>query len=219
MKRKENEMLRDCNFWFSIITAITAIIALSLSWHQARIGNKQHLFDRRLKAYMIVNGVMNLYEKNRKRLKEIDWNEPHFAIDLEFLWLTNNSYMEQQIEVMRHPLEQSYQKEFLKRLEELQLLAQEIQLIFTGKKAIMYAEFVFAYQEILHKMYQYQIIIDKINKENENQPTELNLLQKRFGEEMYRKELSDAMGKLEDKYAIAMDYNVVRKVEKQIRLK
>lgn len=219
IKKGKNKMLNDWNFWFSIITAVTAIIAVFLSWKQTRLSNKQQLFERRLNAHMVVAGLIELYKTNRERLEKIDWSEPQLANDFEFSWLTNNSYMEQHIEVMNHPLEQPYQKEFLKKLEELRLLAKEIQLIFTGKEIIMYADFVIAYQELLFKMYRYQIIIDKIEKENENNPTELNVLQTRFGEEKYRNELRIAMEKLSQTYIMIVNNDVDNKMKKQIRLK
>lgn len=212
-------MVNDLNFWFSIITAITAIIALFLSWHQTRLSNKQHLFDRRLQDYMLVNGIMGLYEKNRERLEKIDWNKPQLTIDLEFLQLTNNSYMEKQVEVMKHPLEQSYQKEFLKKLEELQLLAKEFPLIFNGKETVMFADFVTAYQEAIFIMYQYKIVINDMEKENAKHPTKLKTLQEWFGEKKHREELKAAMKKLNQTYIKVIDSNADNKIKKQIRLK
>ena len=68
---EEYFMLKDWNFWFSIITAITAIWALVLSFHQIKLSNKQNLFDRRLKVYMLVNGLISLCKDNYKWLSEI----------------------------------------------------------------------------------------------------------------------------------------------------
>lgn len=212
-------MLNNWNFWFSIITAITAIIAVFLSWKQTRLSNKQHLFELRLNTYMVVVGLIELYKTNRERLEKVDWSKPQFANDFEFLWLTNNSYMQEQIEVMNHPLEQPYQKEFLKKLEELRLLAKEIQLIFTGKEIIMYADFVIAYQEVLFKIYQYQIVINKIKEENQRQPTELAVLQKRIGEEKYRTDLATVMENLRQKYIVIVENKPDEKIRKQICLK
>ena len=52
--------MKDWNFWCSILTALTAVLALGLSVHQIRLSNKQHLFDRRLKVYMLVDGIISL---------------------------------------------------------------------------------------------------------------------------------------------------------------
>ena len=57
-------MWNDWNFWCSIITAIAAIVALILSVKQSRLSNKQQLFERRLRAYMLANGLISLCKDN-----------------------------------------------------------------------------------------------------------------------------------------------------------
>ena len=43
-------MLKDWNFWCSVITALTATLALVLSVCQISLSNKHQLFDRRMEA-------------------------------------------------------------------------------------------------------------------------------------------------------------------------
>lgn len=126
-------MWRDWNFWLALVTAVTAVVALVLNSYQIRLSNKQHLFDRRLNDYMVAAGLVSLYKDNRALLMRKREDEPQFAIDQEFLWLTNNSYMESQIEAISHPLTQPYHKNFLKKREDLRALSTEIGLIFDGK--------------------------------------------------------------------------------------
>ena len=52
-------ILKDWNFWCSILTALTAALTLGLSVHQIRLSNKQHLFDRRVKVYMLADGIIS----------------------------------------------------------------------------------------------------------------------------------------------------------------
>lgn len=115
-------MLNNWNFWLSLITAMTAILAVVLSVKQISLSNKHHLFERRLKVYMIVSGLVCLYKENRNLIERKRKDEPQFAIDHEFIWLTNNTYMEAQSEAIVHPLEQPYHKDFLKKREELRRL-------------------------------------------------------------------------------------------------
>ena len=56
-------MFKDWNFWFSVITAIVAVIALFQTNRQIRLGNKQHLFDMRIEYYLIAKGMMQLFDK------------------------------------------------------------------------------------------------------------------------------------------------------------
>lgn len=64
------------------ISAIVAIIALLISCYQARLSNKQSLFNRRLNIWITVDILMSVYAKNAKNLEHND--EPQMAIGLLF---------------------------------------------------------------------------------------------------------------------------------------
>lgn len=87
-------MLRDWNFWCTVMTSVAAVVAIGVSVHQIRLSNKQQLFERRLKAYMMANSIISLCKENYVFLSEKRKAEPQFANDLVFVWLTNNTYME-----------------------------------------------------------------------------------------------------------------------------
>lgn len=48
------------------ISAIVAIIALLISCYQARLSNKQSLFNRRLNIWITVDKLMSVYAKTRR---------------------------------------------------------------------------------------------------------------------------------------------------------
>ena len=48
------------------ISAIVAIIALLISCYQARLSNKQSLFNRRLNIWITVDKLMRVYAKTRR---------------------------------------------------------------------------------------------------------------------------------------------------------
>ena len=52
-------MLRDWNFWCTVMTSAAAVVAIGVSVRQIQLSNKQQLFDRRLKAYMMANENKN----------------------------------------------------------------------------------------------------------------------------------------------------------------
>ena len=211
-------MLKDWNFWCSILTALNAVLALGLSVHQIRLSNKQHLFDRRLKAYMLANGLVSLCKENYMWLSAKRKNTPQFANDSVFIWLTNNTYMEGQADAIEHPLEQPFHKEFLRKREELRNTAMEIELIFKGEAALAYSDFLRSYEVALAVMYQYQIIIDKMRKENEKHPMTIEESEKMFSEKEYRDNLYDALEKLRKAYdAVAQD-QVEKQMKKQLKL-
>ncbi len=206
-------MLEDWNFWCTVITVVATVIALVLSVHQIRLSNKQQLFDRRLKAYMLASSIISLCKENHMWLSGKRDAAPQFTNDYIFIWLTNNTYMEGQADAIKHPLEQPFHNEFLKKREELRSMAMEFELIFKGNVATLYSNFLKDYEKTLAVMYQYQIIIANMEKENSKRPRTSEELSQMFSEEKYRNDLYDAMDKLRESYdAVAQE-----KVEKQLR--
>ena len=211
-------MLKDWNFWCSILTAFTAVRALVLSCLQISLSNKQHLFDRRLKAYMLTNGLISLCKGCYTLLSAEREDGPQFANDYIFTLLTNNTYMESQSSVIEHPLEQPFHKEFLRKREEIRNTAMEIELIFKGKAALAYSNFLRAYESSLDVMYQYQIVLDKMKKENYIHHITTEESGKMFSEKKYRDNRYDALEKLCKAYdAVAQD-NIEKRMKKQLKL-
>ena len=211
-------MLKDWNFWCSIITAIAAIVALILSVKQSRLSNKQQLFERRLRAYMLANGLISLCKDNYMWISAKREERPQLENDLVFMCLTNNSYLEEQAKAIEHPLEQSFHREFLRKREELRKLAMEFELIFKGDVALKYSEFLRAYENALYKMYQYQIIIDRMKKANEESPMTVEAAGEIFSEEKYRDSLFNALDNLRKTYDVAAQDKVEKQLKKQLSL-
>ena len=211
-------MLRDWNFWCTVMTSVAAVVAIGVSVHQIRLNNKQQLFERRLKAYMMANSIISLCKENYVFLSEKRKAEPQFANDLVFVWLTNNTYMEGQAEAIEHPLEQPFHKELLKKREELRNMAMEFEFIFKGNVASLYGNFLRDYENALAVMYQYEIIIRKMKEENEKYPHTSEVLSKMFSEEEYRDRLYDALGKLKVSYDTVSQEKNDKQLRKQLAL-
>lgn len=211
-------MLRDWSFWCTVMTSVAAVIAIGVSVHQIRLSNKQQLFERRLKAYMMANSIISLCKENYVFLSEKRKAEPQFANDLVFVWLTNNTYMEGQAEAIEHPLEQPFHKELLKKREELRNMAMEFEFIFKGNVASLYGNFLRDYENALAVMYQYEIIIRKMKEENEKYPHTSEVLSKMFSEEEYRDRLYDALGKLKVSYDTVSQEKNDKQLRKQLAL-
>lgn len=211
-------MLRDWNFWCTVMTSVAAVVAIGVSVHQIRLSNKQQLFERRLKAYMMANSIISLCKENYVFLSEKRKAQPQFANDLVFVWLTNNTYIEGQAEAIEHPLEQPFHKELLKKREELRNMAMEFEFIFKGNVASLYGNFLRDYENALAVMYQYEIIIRKMKEENEKYPHTSEVLSKMFSEEEYRDRLYDALGKLKVSYDTVSQEKNDKQLRKQLAL-
>lgn len=210
-------MLYDWNFWFSVITGLTAIIALVLTFIQLHLSNKQSLFDRRLECYLKMDGLFQLYKENQKHFEGERKDEPIFAVDLEFLWLTNNTYLEEVGGSIKKPLENPGHKKFLIKREELKKLAIEAELVFKGSEAKDISLFILAYERLLFKMYQYQIILGKLHEYAEQYHSTLSDAQKGIDEPSYRNNLLEAYTELKTVYLQVEKNSAIKKLKKQIK--
>ena len=118
-------MLKNWSFWCSVITPIATIFALIISCSQIALSNKQSLFDRRLKAYMLVQGLIGLCKEYLDAILRERTSKPVYSIDSIFAEITNNSYMESQADAIKNPLQAPYHQNFLRKREELRSLAME----------------------------------------------------------------------------------------------
>ena len=90
-------------------------------------------------------------------------------------------------------------------------------MIFKGDVALKYSEFLRAYENALDKMYQYQIIIDKMKKANEENPVTVEA-GKMFSEEKYRADLYNALDNLRKTYDVVAQDKVEKQLKKQLSL-
>lgn len=146
-------MLKDYNFWLSVVTAVVAVVALIQTRRQIKVSNKQHLLYKRVENYLIEEGLVQLYKKNQSSLK-YEKDEPLLAIDFISSLLINNIYLEQITHVINNTLEPSIQKEFLIKIESIKDVAAKIKFLFSGKSAILLGDFVMPFQKLLFSMYQ-----------------------------------------------------------------
>ena len=211
-------MIKDFNFWFSAITGTTAIIALILTFIQIRLSNKQSLFERRLECYLKIDGLMQLYKENQKSLEAERKDEPLFAVDLEFLWLTNNTYLEEASEAIKKPLENPGHKKFLIKREELKKLSTEVELIFKGRSAKTISCFISDYEQLLFKMYQYQILLNNMQNYSEQFKATLEMAQKGVNETAYREKLLNAYADIKMVYLQVSQNYVMEKLKSQLKL-
>lgn len=202
---------------FSVITSIIAILALVQTNRQMKLSNKQQLFDRRLKIYTTVHGLLELYAQNRNMFELDKKDEIQYTLDYEYKWLTNNTFMAEICDVIDDPLEINYRRTFMKKCEELQALAMEAQFVFQNENIKSYSGFLICYKDTLVQMCRYQIVFIKMCKENEKKPMRIEDWGKAFGEERYRKELCDIMTKLKNAYMEIVDNQVEEKIKQEIK--
>jgi hypothetical protein len=206
------------NDFFNYGSAIAAVIALIITVWQAKLSNKQALFDRRVKVYIDSMSFIEMYKENEKSIiKSIRQKEPFFTIDFDMASLTNNSYLENLMLGFSTPLGDSH-KEFLVKIEEIKKLALEIDLLFGKKYSIFLSEFILNYQKLLFNMYQYNIHFEKVKKYAEEYNKSLEESVSHLKEEETRTILINSYAKLKNSYDALNSGDTMRKIKKMIKL-
>ena len=206
---------------FAIVTAVIAIIALFQTHTQIKISNKQFLFDKRLKKYLLIKGLLDLYRENEGILNYSNNSDKEaIIVDLQFISLTNNTYLKDITCIITEPKNNEFKSNFLIKMEELKEFSNEIKFIFQNKGGKELSNFVMKYQNVLMELYKYQIISnlminDKIPRKQK--PTYIEL-QKEYGELTHRYRLYDAIEDLKRSYNNVMKNKAINKIEKFIKL-
>ena len=198
------------------ISAIVAIIALLISCYQARLSNKQSLFNRRLNIWITVDKPMDVYAKNAKNLKHDD--EPQMAIGLLFEWLTNTTYLQSISASINHVLENDPQLKLHLKLDEMRSLAMEARFCFKGKSGDAIADFLEAYQSLLFSMYQYQILLNKMSQSAKVYQWTLEQASEKLDEPEQRKDLFEKENALAASYKTLYQQNKRGAIQRQIKL-
>lgn len=212
------DLFNNWNFLLSLVTGLAAVIALVLTFKQIRLSNKQSLFNRRLECYLKIVGLMELYKENQKLLESDRKDEPIFTVEDNFSYITNNTYLEEVYEAIKKPLENPGHKKLLVKLEELKKLALEVDMIFKGRKKSDISFFILSYEQVLFKMYRYQIAMKELKKYTKQNPPILEVAQKETNEPQERKKLLKAYTKLKEAYLLVEKNNSMEKLKKQIQL-
>ena len=198
------------------ISAIVAIIALFISCYQARLSNKQSLFNRRLNIWITVDKLMSVYAKNAKNLEHND--EPQLAIDRLFVWLTNTTYLKSISASINHVLDADPQLKLHLKLDEMRTLAMEARFCFKGKSGDAIGEFIEAYQSLLFSMYQYQILLNKMSQSAKEYQWTLVQASEKLHEPDKRKDLFEKESALAASYKTLCLQNKRRAIQRQMKL-
>ena len=203
------EFFSNPNTWLSIVTILMSGCALFLTLWQIRVSNKQQLFDKRLDKYLFVLDILTTY-KNAESTLGCDLSGD---MGYQFSLLTNCGFMESITEVIQDPIQHQLHKDFLRKLEEIEKNAVEIELLWKSKEAKCIAEFISLYRKLLQSIYRQQIVLKSLSKQNETSPITLE----EFNEQA--KSWADHVGLFESIEKIKVVYKKIVQGELQERLK
>lgn len=203
----------------TITSSVLAVVAIFQTKKQIELSNKQNLFKDRVTGYLILKGLINLYNENRKQIEEEKKEEIYSNCEFLFYGMINNSYLEPMGEVMKSPLHNPEQKEFLKLLEDLRNNAEKMEFIFEGEVAIKIKEFMLAYAELLMELYKYRILIDKMSEYAKSYPVvDINKAAEDMKEIDYRNRLFNCFENIKNKFAMLENIDM-KVITEQIKIK
>ena len=202
---------------FSIITAIVAIIALFQTQIQITISNKHKLFDKRVEKFMLITGLISLFEGSKQLMKNEGYDD-YIDVTVLFHSLTNNTYLQDIGNIIDNINQEDIRQKFLVKLEELKKMSIEVEFIFSKNNIYLIKKFIYKYQELLRTIYKEQIILNKILKKNEKNPTEFVKLQEEFGEKRYREKLYSEYDKMKLLYDEIIEKDIIKSIENEIKL-
>ncbi|WEV67940.1 hypothetical protein OZX72_02850 [Bifidobacterium sp. ESL0769] len=206
----------------SVVTALTAVLALGLSLFQIWLSNKQQLFTKRVDLWLKLDTLLKLYGSNRKSIRH-EYEEGKagtvlFANDLDFIFLTNSADFNAMAGAIHKPLDNEEQSYFLTELEEIRKTAVECEFLFKGELAKSFSAFVNSYVDVLFAMYQYQIVINRMEEDAQEKEYNLERALEENNEPQVRKGLVQKLRELDNCYELILKRRYVQKVRKKIRL-
>lgn len=197
----------------SLITLVGIWVAYRSSYKQIKNSNEQALFEKRLKIFMVSEGLYRLVME-RKTMLDIP-NEADMINAVHFHDMINNSELNYLVDVMPEPLNLKglspvelpiAQREFLTKKEEMLQQAQAAELIFEKPVNFTISNFISAYISLLDGRRKYEIFLKNGIKQHESylngEHLEINdYLEKKLNEREFRQKcLIEPITKLTDSF-------------------
>lgn len=201
-------MLTDPNFWLSAVTATVAIIALYQTHKQMKVSNKQHLFDKRVEVYLIAAELVGLYREMGPYIEG--------SKNMEAYWcLTKSSYFEGISLVRTTSSEHPVHEKFYAKMERLKDISAKIRLLFKARSSALLGAYIRHYQELLLSLYKYECVknssLIECNEDSDSFIVE-------FNDEFWRETVLERARDLKQLYDELDRINVLKELEKQIKL-
>ena len=208
----------DADTLLSFIAIVCSVIALWQTYNQIKLSNRQHLFDRRLSAYLT---ILDLYESYRvQNENNILKEDGEFVFGIGAIWdgLVGNLYLESIRKASDYAIESQQGKAFSIKMAEFNKMAKEINLLFPKRISTPLSIFILAYMQTVRAIYHYLLVWKSANQDPVLKTLPLQQKLNKIGEPRYRKNVSDALEKLDAAYQKILKTNYIKKVKKYFRL-
>lgn len=149
--------------------------------YQIQLNIKQSLFERRLSSWKIIKALYLTIDDELFYVREEDTDFP----SLIYINLNNNYYLKDMQNAIR--MENSSgnawsesQDSFLMKMNDMELLSDEIPLLFSGEEGEKISNFIISYRNVIKNIRSYELRIESIKEEAEGSKEKLDKLIKLF---------------------------------------
>lgn len=172
--------------------------------YQIELNIKQSLFERRLLSWQITKVLYLSVETKRMFGEDDNMENPIFL----YFDLTNNFYLEgiqnalgmRDIHNREWRTNPSIQNNFLKKLSEMELLSDEITLLFSGEEMIQLSQFINGYKNMLASLRKHQMVLDQIQIKSEKMMKDFEVIAEGYDIQKKREILQKEYDNLCDVY-------------------
>lgn len=207
------DFIKKPDSWLSIITAITAVIAIYQSYTQVKISNKQKLYEIRIEKYLIVDELIFIFENNRSKLDLIE--NSYEDVKPLFISLTNATLLKRMRIDFLHPFDENDSDDFFEVSETLYSLSVEISLIWKEKNVKAISDFISDYRLLLQALHlQNAYVVSEIESPTIPEDT----LQNKAKEMAEYIHLDEKVQNAIKSYDEVVKSKAIEKIRKQIRL-
>lgn len=210
--------IRDPDTWLSVIAIAVSVIALWQTQNQIKVSNKQHLFDRRLSAYLTIKDLLGSYLTQKENSTLLDNDDFVFNIKMTWYFLMGNLYLESVSNAIEYPIGSPEGKEFSIKMVELIKKAEEIKLLFPAKVSDPITDFVSSYYHVVRSIYQYQLAWNYTDEDPVLKSMTIKEKAKQIGETACRRKVLDSLEELDSSYQKLLNQDSEGQMKNCIRL-
>lgn len=191
--------------------------------YRIELNIKQSLFERRVSTWKIIKTLYLSVEKEIWSGPIIN-NSKDFSF-FKYIDITNNFYLENiqgalgdmNLDNREWRTNPSIQNNFLKKISEMELLSDEIPLLFSGEESNQVSQFIRKYKDILQSFRENRMMMDSIRKESMSSEEEFEKVAERYNIEEKQKELHLKYNLLDDIYKEIKEKDYINKLYTQIK--
>ena len=156
----------------ALVAIVISIIALFQTKKQTTLSNKQHLFERRLERYTIVEDFLVQFDCINKLNIDFSSRDDINAYNRILLRALCDCVVLKEargtIDKLTDKTDFDAKYTFLSQCNKLSILSQEIPIIFSNKKAKEVSEFIEQYALLTLSVYHYYTLTDTEKKEQDS---------------------------------------------------